>query len=109
MLSAAARALNGNTSGANPSSLIGCVLYYYVWITILPKLRGYRIRQETLVLENGAQSHRLIKVPVAEIEHWDATHDAVGRPLTRTNESGSDHHGDGEKVGVVARTGGLER
>jgi hypothetical protein len=48
-------------------------------------------------------------VPVAEIEQWDTAHDAVGRPLTRTNESGSDHHGDGEKVGVVARTGDLEK
>jgi hypothetical protein len=87
------------------------VIYYYLWITILPKLRGYRIRQETLVFENGAQSHRLIKVPVAEIEQWDATHDAVGRPLHRTSESGSDHlhEGDGEKVGAVARTGDLEK
>ena len=92
-------------------SLIGCVIYYYLWIKVLPKYRGYRIRQETLVLENGAQSHRLIKVPVAEIQQWDATHDAVGRPLNRTSVSGSDHthHGDSEKVGAITQAADLEK
>lgn len=48
---------------------------------MIPKLRGYRIRQEVLRLEDGAQSHKLVKVPVAKLSEWDATHDAVGRPL----------------------------
>jgi hypothetical protein len=42
------------------------------------------------VLEHGAQSHRLIKVPVDELARWDATHDAVGRLIVLqhgTNES----------------------
>ncbi|KAK0733120.1 amino acid permease-domain-containing protein [Lasiosphaeria miniovina] len=67
--------------------LVGCGVYYYLWISAIPRLRGYRIRQEVVVFDHGAQSHRLIKVPVDELAHFDATHDAVGRPLA---ESGSD-------------------
>jgi len=66
---------------ADGTSIIGCGVYYYLWIWAIPKLRGYHVRQETLVFEDGAQSHRLVKVPVAEVAQWDATHDAVGRPI----------------------------
>jgi hypothetical protein len=34
-----------------------------------------------LVLDGGAQTHQIIKVPVDDVSRWDATHDAVGRPL----------------------------
>ncbi|KAK4171545.1 amino acid permease-domain-containing protein [Triangularia setosa] len=81
--------------------LIGCGIYYYAWIWLLPKLRGYRIRQEVLALEDGAQSHKVIKVPVAELAEWDASHDAVGRPLNRTDS----HSGDSERIGVLTTTG----
>ena len=94
---------------ANLPSLIGCVVYYYLWVRVIPHFRGYRIRQETLVLEGGAQSHSLVKVPVTEIERWDATHDAVGRSLTRTSESGSDNNVETEKVGAVVQTGDPEK
>lgn len=47
-----------------------------------------------LVLENGAQSHTLVKVPVAELAEWDATHDAVGRLLAE----GSTGSVDGQEV-----------
>ena len=63
------------------SSLIATVVYYYAWMCGIPKLRGYRIRQETIVLEDGAASHALVKVPVAQVEEWDATHDSAGRVL----------------------------
>ncbi|KAG7286728.1 hypothetical protein NEMBOFW57_009040 [Staphylotrichum longicolle] len=89
--------------------LIGCAVYYYFWIRVIPHFRGYRIRQETIVLEDGAQSHSLVKVPVGEIERWDATHDAVGRSLTRTSESGSDNNVASEKVGAVVQTGDPEK
>jgi hypothetical protein len=79
-------------------------VYYYVWIWVLPKLRGYRIRQETLVFEDGAQSHKLVKVPAGEVEQWDATHDAVGRTLNRTGDSGSDNNVESEKVGSTVKT-----
>lgn len=42
------------------------------------------------MLEGGAQTHSLIKVPVGELAAWDATHDATGRSLH--NESGSETH-----------------
>ncbi|KAK3949154.1 amino acid permease-domain-containing protein [Pseudoneurospora amorphoporcata] len=61
--------------------LIACAIYYYLRISIIPKLRGYRIQQEVLRLEAGAQSHKLVKVPVAQLAEWEATHDVVGRPL----------------------------
>lgn len=63
------------------NSLIACAIYYYLWISVIPKLRGYRIRQEILRLEDGAQSHKLVKVPIDKLSEWDATHDAVGRLL----------------------------
>ncbi len=61
---------------------MSCAVYYWLWIFILPKIGGYRIRQELLVLENGAQSHRVVKVSLAELAQWDASHDAIGRSLT---------------------------
>ena len=67
------------------SSLIGCGVYYVLWINVIPRFRGYRIRQEVLVLDNGAQSHKLIKVPEAELAAWDAGHDHVGRTLTQVS------------------------
>lgn len=82
--------------------IIGCGVYYYLWIWAIPKLRGYRIRQETVKFEDGAQSHRLVKVPVAEVTEWDATHDAVGRLLSSVGESASvNADGVDEKVGEV--------
>lgn len=81
--------------------LLGCGIYYYAWIWLLPKLRGYRIRQEVLTLEDGAQSHKVIKVPVEQLAEWDATHDAVGRPLNRTDS----HSGDSERIGVSSTAG----
>ncbi|KZL86037.1 high affinity methionine permease [Colletotrichum incanum] len=64
--------------------LVGCGIYYWLWIYAIPKLRGYEIRQQVLELKNGAQSHKLVKVPVAELAEWDTNHDQVGRPLQQT-------------------------
>ncbi|TDZ46849.1 High-affinity methionine permease [Colletotrichum trifolii] len=61
--------------------LVGCGVYYWLWIFVVPKARGYRIRQQLLELADGAQSHELVKVPVAELGDWDAAHDNIGRPL----------------------------
>ncbi|KAF6829599.1 high affinity methionine permease [Colletotrichum musicola] len=62
-------------------SLVGCGVYYWLWIFVVPKARGYRIRQQVLELADGAQSHQLVKVFVSELAEWDATHDHVGRSL----------------------------
>lgn len=62
-------------------SLLGCGVYYWLWIYVVPKARGYRIRQQVLELADGAQNHKLVNVPVADLAAWNATHDHVGRPL----------------------------
>jgi hypothetical protein len=65
----------------NDGSFVICAIYYILWIYVVPKLRGYRIRQEALILDNGAVSHRLVQVPADKLEEWDATHDAVGHTI----------------------------
>jgi hypothetical protein len=62
-------------------SLVVCGLYYVGWIYVVPKVRGYRIRQGVVTLDSGAKTHKLFKVPLAELAAWDATHDALGRTL----------------------------
>ncbi|AEO64684.1 uncharacterized protein THITE_2042402 [Thermothielavioides terrestris NRRL 8126] len=91
--------------------LISCVIYYYVWLHLVPRIRGYRIRQEAIEFGGGALSHRLVKVPADEVAQWDATHDAVGRLVggaTATGRSSypgsSGNDADGEKVGATVRT-----
>ncbi|KAF7550350.1 hypothetical protein G7Z17_g5776 [Cylindrodendrum hubeiense] len=64
--------------------LVGCVIYHWVWTVLIPKLGGYEFRQEILEFEDGAQSQTLIKVPVAELEAWDISHDHSGRQLVST-------------------------
>ncbi|KAL4926214.1 amino acid permease-domain-containing protein [Aspergillus undulatus] len=59
--------------------LLACAIYYGFWAFLIPKWRGYKLRQELICLGDGAQSNRLHKVPDAEIAEWDATHDAAGR------------------------------
>lgn len=78
-------------------------VYYTVWKYVLPHFGGYRLRQEVLVLDNGAQSHQILKVPIEDVATWDATHDAVGRPLgDYSSDSKESNHGKGgEGVGVI--------
>jgi hypothetical protein len=63
------------------SSLVICALYYWVWVYVLPKFGHYAIRQELLVLEDGATTHRLIKVPNEKLAAWEDSHDPLGRDL----------------------------
>lgn len=47
---------------------------------MLPRAFGYRIRQELVVLgDQNAKAHRLVKVPVVELEVWDSEHDVLGQ------------------------------
>jgi hypothetical protein len=62
--------------------LIACGIYYYVWIHVLPKARHYQIRSEVVELPGGEVTHKLTRVPDAEVEAWDASHDVTGRSLT---------------------------
>ncbi|EXJ93767.1 hypothetical protein A1O1_02160 [Capronia coronata CBS 617.96] len=71
--------------------IIACFVYYAFWVWILPHYRGYRIRHEKLFLEGGEVTHKLVKVPLHQLELWDQTHDAYGRRLIR--EGSSDEEG----------------
>ncbi|KAF7189196.1 High-affinity methionine permease [Pseudocercospora fuligena] len=80
------------------SILVICAVYYITWIVVLPKLRGYKMRQELLLLGDGAQTHVLVKVPLSQVDEWDATHDANGVRYDHVSELGSQD----EKVTVIA-------
>lgn len=71
-----------------------CGIYYLLWVKLVPRWRGYRLRQEVLQLDGGEQSHHLVKVPVQELVEWDATHDAIGRRV----DSNQSAHGHAAKV-----------
>ena len=38
------------------------VLYWYVWSILLPKWQGYRLEEETNVLDDGTTVNKVIKV-----------------------------------------------
>ncbi|KAF9883660.1 hypothetical protein FE257_003094 [Aspergillus nanangensis] len=61
-----------------------CAIYYVIWIRVLPKYGGYQYRHAILKLEGGATAHQLVKVPNAQVESWDADHDAAGRFIHST-------------------------
>ncbi|KAH7273129.1 hypothetical protein FSOLCH5_003375 [Fusarium solani] len=61
--------------------LLICGGYYWLWAFLLPKWKGYHLRQELVSFEDGAQSNQLRKVPNVELAEWDATHDAAGRRI----------------------------
>ncbi|KAJ6787466.1 hypothetical protein PWT90_10708 [Aphanocladium album] len=60
--------------------MILCGLYYVAWMYVLPKWLGYRIRAEIVTAEDESTStHRLVKVPIAEVALWDAEHTEAGK------------------------------
>lgn len=61
-------------------------IYSAFWIHILPYYGGYRIRQELIVLDDErAKVHGLIKVPLTELQFWDAVHDVLGQKIDDTS------------------------
>ncbi|KAI0539308.1 high-affinity methionine permease [Xylaria digitata] len=65
--------------------IVLCAIYYVIWMYALPKWKGYQLRPEILNIDDqGANTHRLVKVPIAEVEKWDREHDEAGR-LRRRN------------------------
>lgn len=59
-----------------------CGLYYYVWMKLLPRLGNYSIRSEVMdVDDNGANTHRILRIPNSEVAEWDDTHDELGQKL----------------------------
>ncbi|RYC65832.1 hypothetical protein CHU98_g408 [Xylaria longipes] len=70
--------------------IVLCAIYYVIWMYILPKSGGYQLRPEILNVGNqGANTHRLVKVPLGEVDEWDSEHDEAGR-LRRRNEYGTE-------------------
>ncbi|OBT81058.1 hypothetical protein VE02_10313, partial [Pseudogymnoascus sp. 03VT05] len=57
--------------------LAACSVYYWVWTHFLLRRGNYAIRQTVIVLDSGAQTHKLNKVPNSELAEWDAKHDVV--------------------------------
>ncbi|KAK2038050.1 high-affinity methionine permease [Colletotrichum somersetense] len=56
-----------------------CVLYYVAWMHVFPRWLGYEIRTEIVNVDaNGANTHRLVRVPKAEVARWDEEHDEAG-------------------------------
>ena len=62
----------------NYYSLGVCVVYYYIYVVLLPKWGGYQLRQDILQSKDGEVAHRLVKVPDEQVAAWDAEHDAGG-------------------------------
>ncbi|KAM0717828.1 hypothetical protein Q7P37_006160 [Cladosporium fusiforme] len=59
-----------------------CGVYYVFWINIIPKWKGYAIRQQRIVYqEDSAVTHKLVRVPQGELEKWDAEHDVNGNKI----------------------------
>ncbi|KAI2780126.1 amino acid transporter [Daldinia loculata] len=59
--------------------IVTCGIYYVIWIYALPRWGGYKIRPEIMNVEDqGATTHRLVKVPLNEVEKWDQDHDEAG-------------------------------
>ncbi|KAF7543409.1 hypothetical protein G7Z17_g10764 [Cylindrodendrum hubeiense] len=70
--------------------ILVCGLYYWVWMYLLPKFGKYAIRTElTDVGDEGAKTHRLVRVPNTNLPQWDEDHDEAGN-LRRRNVVQSD-------------------
>ncbi|KDN62608.1 putative high-affinity methionine permease [Colletotrichum sublineola] len=56
-----------------------CVIYYIAWMYVFPRWLGYEIRTEVVDVDgNGANTHRLVRVPKADVAQWDEEHDEAG-------------------------------
>ncbi|KAL7619803.1 hypothetical protein AAE478_010348 [Parahypoxylon ruwenzoriense] len=84
--------------------IIVCAIYYVFWMYLLPKWKRYKIRLEILHVEDqGATTHRLVKVPLNELAKWDEEHDEAGHIRRRHVahlSQGSDSKDDQETKAV---------
>ncbi|OKP02400.1 High-affinity methionine permease [Penicillium subrubescens] len=60
-----------------------CVIYYYFWINLIPRWRGYEHRQTIVKYDDGAVTHKIVRVPKADLVAWDEQHDAAGHLRNR--------------------------
>ena len=42
--------------------LVCGVVYWYIWTVLIPRLRGYRLEEESGVLHDGTSVTKLVKV-----------------------------------------------
>ncbi|KAM0330169.1 hypothetical protein ACHAQA_004342 [Verticillium albo-atrum] len=83
-----------------------CGAYYYFWMTLLPRWGDYSIRSQVVnVDDNGANTHRLLRVPNTEVARWDDSHDELGREL-RQRRTGPGH---GSSEQSLDQTGSVEQ
>ncbi|KAK1590286.1 high-affinity methionine permease [Colletotrichum navitas] len=80
-----------------------CILYYIAWMYVLPRWLGYEIRTEIVNVDaKGANTHRLVRVPKAEVARWDEEHDEAGnlrrRHATTTTITELESSNSNEKV-----------
>lgn len=74
----------------NSNRLLLCGLYYYLWIKVLPRVKGYELRQTVIEYDNKSIVHHLVKVPKADVAHWDEEHDAEGKLRRRVAHDTTD-------------------
>ncbi|OAA72949.1 high affinity methionine permease [Akanthomyces lecanii RCEF 1005] len=78
--------------------MVLCGLYYVAWMYVLPKWLGYRIRAEIVTTEDEKTStHRLVKVPLADVSQWDADHTESGELRLRRSGTATDSDSAGEQ------------
>ncbi len=78
--------------------MVLCGLYYVAWMYVLPKWLGYRIRAEIVTTEDEKTStHRLVKVPLADVSQWDADHTESGELRLRRSGTATDSDSVGEQ------------
>ncbi|KAK6465320.1 amino acid permease-domain-containing protein [Scheffersomyces coipomensis] len=75
--------------------LIVCVLYYFVWAKLLPRLGSYKHRLVYYNLNHGERGHTVIKVKNEDIAKFDAEHDSTGRYI------GEDQDGSVENIAIT--------
>ncbi|GME73787.1 unnamed protein product [Ambrosiozyma monospora] len=54
-----------------------CILYYFAWSKVLPRIGGYSYRIGEYTLPSGEKGHTVVKVKNSELEQWDAEHESL--------------------------------
>ncbi|TQN64135.1 High-affinity methionine permease [Colletotrichum shisoi] len=81
--------------------IIICVLYYIVWMYVLPRWLNYEIRTEIVAVDdNGANTQRLVRVPKADVAQWDEEHDEAGNLRRRRVATELESSNSNEKGGL---------
>jgi hypothetical protein len=58
----------GETQLLTVHSMLFGILYWYVWTILLPRWKGYKLEEETRLLDDGTTVTTMIKVPREQAE-----------------------------------------